>query len=178
MLTLCCGVSNGRGGCRLQSPSGTAVHGDAARTQIPIVSPLQPCHMSCKGVKGEVPSLACSLCLCLYHPTCVGHHTTETFRCRNCRSSPTRDIPDVTVTRTNVPTTPTTPVPQPTGTPPEKRVLLRMKMGREGPGGQRQWSVAESSSPRLPSIPQGLAILNGRQFIVVPRNVTNPVKIP
>lgn len=28
--------------------------------------------MHCTGVMGQIPSLQCRLCVCLYHPECVG----------------------------------------------------------------------------------------------------------
>ena len=30
------------------------------------------CHMSCPGLEGVPPSLHCHICMCLFHPKCVG----------------------------------------------------------------------------------------------------------
>lgn len=35
----------------------------------------EQCSIRCKGVDPLVPTLQCSLCLCLYHPECVGMPT-------------------------------------------------------------------------------------------------------
>nr|CAD7587342.1 unnamed protein product [Timema genevievae] len=49
----------------------------------------EPCSIRCLGVMGLIPSLQCRLCLCLYHPECVGLGTiTETIHsyvCKNCQ---------------------------------------------------------------------------------------------
>ncbi|XP_045762243.1 mediator of DNA damage checkpoint protein 1-like isoform X3 [Maniola jurtina] len=67
------------------------------------------------------------------------------------------------------------PVPVPAKVPKsDKRVLLRMKVAGGGPDGERVWAVAKPSTPitptpntpapaPAPSLPQSLAILNGRR---------------
>ncbi|PZC74971.1 hypothetical protein B5X24_HaOG206873 [Helicoverpa armigera] len=92
------------------------------------------------------------------------------------------------------------PVPVPGKVPRDKRVLLRMKVAGGTPDGERVWAVAggpagappaapgppapapapapvppapsRARAPR-PALPQGLAVLNGRRFVVVPRNMVH-----
>ncbi|XP_026332804.1 nascent polypeptide-associated complex subunit alpha, muscle-specific form-like isoform X8 [Hyposmocoma kahamanoa] len=90
------------------------------------------------------------------------------------------------------------PVPVPAKVRPDKRVLLRMKVAGGGPDGERVWAVAKPQSTAKPqppppkplivprpqatpralalraSLPQSLAILNGRRFIIVPRSMVQP----
>jgi len=33
---------------------------------------LLPCSIRCPGMTGEIPTLQCKRCLCLYHPECLG----------------------------------------------------------------------------------------------------------
>jgi len=33
---------------------------------------LQPCSIRCPGMSGDIPTLQCRRCLCLYHPQCLG----------------------------------------------------------------------------------------------------------
>ncbi|XP_063369634.1 putative keratin-associated protein 4-16 [Cydia amplana] len=139
-----------------------------------------------------VPTLACGLCLCLYHPACAGLTAPRpegTFFCKNCRksSSPSSSPPPLThksgLTSLVAPSArraaPPLPVPAlvpkprpapapsaPSAQPADKRVTLRMKMAG-GPDGARVWAV----SPARGSLPQSLAVLNGRRFIVVPRAI-------
>ena len=48
----------------------------------------EPCSIRCVGVMGLIPSLQCRLCLCLYHPECVGLGTiTETIHSYVCKVS-------------------------------------------------------------------------------------------
>ncbi|XP_064075080.1 uncharacterized protein LOC113396478 [Vanessa tameamea] len=148
----------------------------------------QPCSMACG--RGAVPSLACAACLCLYHPACVGcaHAAPDRFLCKNCRKSTSPPLePPVVHNKTGVTTSVThpqlitalpnmsntgarrLPVPVPTKVPKnDKRVLLRMKVAGGGPDGERVWAVAKGAPPR-PALPQSLAVLNGRRFIVVAR---------
>ncbi|XP_043461937.1 uncharacterized protein LOC122498306 isoform X3 [Leptopilina heterotoma] len=48
---------------------------------------LEPCSLRCSTSMGQIPSLQCSVCLCLYHPECV--HVVEyagcDYVCENCR---------------------------------------------------------------------------------------------
>ncbi|KAK0163562.1 hypothetical protein PV327_007231 [Microctonus hyperodae] len=48
----------------------------------------EPCSIRCSMSMGLIPSLQCCVCLCLYHPECVGHKelsTNEEYICKNCR---------------------------------------------------------------------------------------------
>ncbi|XP_014296375.1 uncharacterized protein LOC103578182 isoform X2 [Microplitis demolitor] len=48
----------------------------------------EPCSIRCSMSMGLIPSLQCCVCLCLYHPECVGHaenSTSEDYVCKNCR---------------------------------------------------------------------------------------------
>ncbi|XP_068624925.1 uncharacterized protein [Battus philenor] len=168
--------------------------------------------MSCG--RGAVPSLACTACLCLYHPACAGLHSQphhhSNFLCKNCRKSTsppleppplthksgaTANASSVTVaaagTRRPTATIPT-PLPVPAKVRPDKRVLLRMKVAGGGADGSRVWAVAAppaasgaGSGPTSgaisrtpppgvrPTLPQSLAVLNGRRFIVVPRSLVH-----
>ncbi|CAH2057038.1 unnamed protein product, partial [Iphiclides podalirius] len=76
------------------------------------------------------------------------------------------------------------PVPVPAKVRPDKRVLLRMKVAGGGADGSRVWAVAAptagsgagSGTPPpgvRPTLPQSLAVLNGRRFIVVPRSLVH-----
>ncbi|XP_063629428.1 uncharacterized protein LOC134800804 [Cydia splendana] len=148
-----------------------------------------------------VPTLACGLCLCLYHPACAGLTAPRpegTFFCKNCRksSSPSSSPPPLTHKSgltslvapcarraaplplpLPLPTPALVPRPRPAAAaaaaaaaqPADKRVTLRMKMAG-GPDGARVWAV----SPARGSLPQSLAVLNGRRFIVVPRAIVQP----
>ncbi|XP_043283732.1 uncharacterized protein [Venturia canescens] len=47
----------------------------------------EPCSIRCSSSMGLIPSLQCSLCLCLYHPECVGApdiSPTDEYVCKNC----------------------------------------------------------------------------------------------
>ncbi|PSN55005.1 hypothetical protein C0J52_02318 [Blattella germanica] len=52
-------------------------------------TPSEPCSIRCVGVVGLIPSLQCRLCLCLYHPECVGlgpiTETIHSYVCKNCQ---------------------------------------------------------------------------------------------
>ncbi|XP_067011606.2 mucin-3B isoform X2 [Anabrus simplex] len=45
-----------------------------------------PCSIQCLGQMGIIPSLQCRVCLCLYHPECVGlGPLTDTIHCYVCK---------------------------------------------------------------------------------------------
>ena len=51
-------------------------------------SPSALCGMSCPGLKSVPPSLHCQICMCMYHPQCVGVSLTNVnFVCtvRKCK---------------------------------------------------------------------------------------------
>ncbi|KAF7266799.1 hypothetical protein GWI33_019906 [Rhynchophorus ferrugineus] len=50
--------------------------------------PCQPCSIRCEGLQGIIPTLQCSLCLCLYHHECVGvtENLPYPYVCKNCHS--------------------------------------------------------------------------------------------
>ncbi|XP_073962646.1 uncharacterized protein [Choristoneura fumiferana] len=131
-----------------------------------------------------VPSLACAACLCLYHPACAGHTTAPgTFFCKNCRksSTPPPEPPPLTH-KSGVPAPPAprrVPAAPAAAAAPDQRVLLRMKVAGGGPDGARVWAVAAPAPARAllrAALPQSLAVLNGRRFIIVPRALVNPDK--
>ncbi|XP_015117956.1 uncharacterized protein LOC107041748 isoform X2 [Diachasma alloeum] len=48
----------------------------------------EPCSIRCSMSMGLIPSLQCRICLCLYHPECVGGKTisaNEEYVCKNCQ---------------------------------------------------------------------------------------------
>ncbi|XP_033207190.1 uncharacterized protein LOC117166881 [Belonocnema kinseyi] len=49
---------------------------------------LEPCSIRCSTSMGQIPSLQCCVCLCLYHPECVNsvdHAGSDDYVCENCR---------------------------------------------------------------------------------------------
>ncbi|XP_059480221.1 uncharacterized protein LOC132199480 isoform X2 [Neocloeon triangulifer] len=55
---------------------------------------LAPCGIRCIKAPGQVPSLQCSSCVCLYHPVCVGLTQLDSrilmgYICNNCRQEKT-----------------------------------------------------------------------------------------
>ncbi|XP_054015202.1 uncharacterized protein LOC128896072 isoform X1 [Hylaeus anthracinus] len=48
----------------------------------------EPCSIRCSTSMGLIPSLQCSVCLCLYHPECVGgveFAGSDNYICKNCQ---------------------------------------------------------------------------------------------
>lgn len=47
---------------------------------------IQLCSERCFGTYGELPSLQCSICLCLFHPSCIGYteKSANPFTCKRC----------------------------------------------------------------------------------------------
>ncbi|XP_063977307.1 uncharacterized protein LOC135162594 isoform X2 [Diachasmimorpha longicaudata] len=48
----------------------------------------EPCSIRCSMSMGLIPSLQCRICLCLYHPECVGGKAimpNEKYVCKNCQ---------------------------------------------------------------------------------------------
>jgi hypothetical protein len=58
---------------------------------------LLPCSIRCAGMTGEIPTLQCKRCLCLYHPECLGlppNLNFKNFLCSNCEGeSPEERMP-------------------------------------------------------------------------------------
>ncbi|XP_076662681.1 uncharacterized protein LOC143365954 isoform X2 [Andrena cerasifolii] len=72
------------------------------RSQLPVEKPLppkvnkrqltpkvqEPCSIRCSTSMGLIPSLQCRVCLCLYHPECVGGMEfagSDDYVCKNCQ---------------------------------------------------------------------------------------------
>ncbi|XP_015438434.1 PREDICTED: uncharacterized protein LOC107193494 isoform X1 [Dufourea novaeangliae] len=52
----------------------------------------EPCSIRCSTSMGLIPSLQCSVCLCLYHPECVGGTEftgSDDYVCKNCQQDTT-----------------------------------------------------------------------------------------
>ncbi|XP_015587032.1 uncharacterized protein LOC107263886 isoform X2 [Cephus cinctus] len=48
----------------------------------------EPCSIRCSTSMGLIPSLQCCVCLCLYHPECVGgkdYVASDDYVCKNCQ---------------------------------------------------------------------------------------------
>nr|XP_034826472.1 LOW QUALITY PROTEIN: protein Shroom3-like [Maniola hyperantus] len=120
------------------------------------------------------------------------HHPQVPNMPANTSANMSANISANTSTPRRLPVPVPVPVPVPAKVPKsDKRVLLRMKVAGGGPDGERVWAVAKPSNPSgpdasarvaggaparagapagvRPSLPQSLAILNGRRFIVVSR---------
>ncbi|XP_017881306.1 uncharacterized protein LOC108625648 isoform X2 [Ceratina calcarata] len=71
------------------------------RSQLPVEKPpppkqkrqvtpkvQEPCSIRCSTSMGLIPSLQCRVCLCLYHPECVGgmeYAGSDDYVCKNCQ---------------------------------------------------------------------------------------------
>lgn len=49
---------------------------------------FEPCSIRCPGMSGFVPTLQCRMCLCLFHPECVGLSLTGELTGYMCMVSP------------------------------------------------------------------------------------------
>ncbi|XP_065347503.1 uncharacterized protein LOC135944454 isoform X1 [Cloeon dipterum] len=90
-----------------------------------------PCGIYCAKAAGEVPTLQCSSCVCLYHPICVGLNQLDSslllgYICNNCRQ--------------------------------EKSSQKSTKFNAQ---------IKKEPKPEAP--PQSLVVLEGRQFVVIPK---------
>ncbi|XP_048484024.1 uncharacterized protein LOC105396758 [Plutella xylostella] len=175
----------------LQSRPEVMTSPETHRQPSPLVQ--QPCSIQCGG--GRVPSLACAMCLCLYHPACANHPVDNdpAFLCKNCLKcgSPPPEPPPLAHK----------PAPR-RAEPPASPLTITMKVQGSDAGGQRVWAVKPTTGAATvtagaaitaggagavpggaaaaralalrPTLPQSLAVFNGRRFIVVPRNIQAP----
>ncbi|XP_039294185.1 uncharacterized protein LOC111064101 isoform X2 [Nilaparvata lugens] len=52
------------------------------------VDKVEVCSIRCPRMRGQVPTLACVTCLCLYHPECVNvRRTINNYVCKNCQDT-------------------------------------------------------------------------------------------
>ncbi|XP_076281260.1 uncharacterized protein LOC143209475 isoform X2 [Lasioglossum baleicum] len=97
----------------------------------------EPCSIRCSTSMGLIPSLQCSVCLCLYHPECVGGMEfagSDDYVCKNCQ----QDTSESQQSQTNASMTP----------PP----LIPISM--LGTQGAKTKYQANSTPPKLQRIPK------------------------
>ncbi|CAG9137147.1 unnamed protein product, partial [Plutella xylostella] len=213
----------------LQSRPEVMTSPETHRQPSPLVQ--QPCSIQCGG--GRVPSLACAMCLCLYHPACANHPVDNdpAFLCKNCAkcSSPPLEPPPLAhkpaPRRAEPPASPLTITMKylhlahsngafvhialrsklhsyawtisyhagPLQVGARQRRGWAARVGgqtHDGGGNSHGWcgggnngrgrgavpggAAAARALALRPTLPQSLAVFNGRRFIVVPRNIQAP----
>ncbi|XP_046665643.1 uncharacterized protein LOC124357693 isoform X2 [Homalodisca vitripennis] len=115
------------------------------------------CSISCLKAMGLIPTLQCHICLCLFHPECVGLEEAKeriilSYKCKNCQQKQEKPKPPTTTSSklilpppplTPISTLSTTGTSQPPMAPPK---LLRMANGKStvGPRGRLPLTKATS----------------------------------
>ncbi|ELU17357.1 hypothetical protein CAPTEDRAFT_219279 [Capitella teleta] len=51
----------------------------------PLAKTKKLCNLTCPGRESLPPSLPCDVCMCMFHPECVGSSGTETYVCLGCQ---------------------------------------------------------------------------------------------
>ena len=81
-------LQNGNFECEDNDLSDCDLMIDTTMNNDQLLLPIPPCSLICAGRKGDLPTLRCSRCCCLFHPQCVRNgvflKTTKQFVCPNC----------------------------------------------------------------------------------------------
>ncbi|XP_074111840.1 uncharacterized protein LOC141535672 [Cotesia typhae] len=158
----------------------------------------EPCSIRCAMSMGLIPSLQCRVCLCLYHPECVGHaenSVTEDYVCKNCRQdneesrkvtiTPPPLIPISMIgTETAKSLFPAIDRQSPLKAPKNLKPDNYSKNSRDSFSTNKlntaAWYSNRDSMQRQdgsePKPAQNIAIVNGKKFIVVPKNNAGSVQ--
>ncbi|XP_063238746.1 uncharacterized protein LOC134540142 isoform X1 [Bacillus rossius redtenbacheri] len=150
----------------------------------PLEKKMDPCSIHCPLKMGVIPTLQCRLCVCLYHPECVGlgsfSETIHSYVCKNCQTEiregktslvappPLADQPKALTDAGKLVTVP--------------RLVKTREVfapGKKILGSVTTWLPASASVqvPEAVSVPasapasmQSVAWMNGRKYIVVPKH--------
>ncbi|XP_021918907.1 uncharacterized protein LOC110829490 isoform X2 [Zootermopsis nevadensis] len=136
----------------------------------------EPCSIRCVGVMGLIPSLQCRVCLCLYHPECVGlgtiSETIHSYVCKNCQQELKDGKPSSTTKQGNT----SSPKLAISTTPPPLTPISALGAGNKTSPSDTTvgQSAATPSSPpklqRLPRMGESGKLITVPRFVKVPRN--------
>ncbi|KAK6641980.1 hypothetical protein RUM44_013703 [Polyplax serrata] len=138
---------------------------------------MHPCTIRCTKAMGLIPTLQCSVCLCLYHPECCdvpstsSYHQLPKYVCKNCQTSETKSrnlvkhITPALVTDQSPPiispkpihpglsASPTIPT-GPSNSRMQPPIRPKLPNSKSVLGGGSQWFPPTNSVFRSPSIPK------------------------
>ncbi|XP_023728039.1 uncharacterized protein LOC111875758 isoform X2 [Cryptotermes secundus] len=136
----------------------------------------EPCSIRCVGVMGLIPSLQCRVCLCLYHPECVGlgtiSETIHSYVCKNCQQDAKDGKPASAVKLAN---TSSSKLATSTAPPPLTPISALGAGSKASPSDTTSGqSPTPSSSPpklqRLPRMGESGKLITVPRFVKVPRS--------
>ncbi|XP_069688830.1 uncharacterized protein [Periplaneta americana] len=129
----------------------------------------EPCSIRCVGVMGLIPSLQCRVCLCLYHPECVGlgsiSETIHSYVCKNCQQD-AKDGKTATASKVMATTTSTTPPPL---TP-----ISALGAGNRGSPTENSAGHSPPTPPSPPKLQRLPRMADSGKLVTVPRFVKVP----